>query len=112
MDIPELSVIKNLALFNDSRFSELSSKIKFELSNFSLYNFIKAFALFNVSGCGLNLTLKPLFNKHEIRNISHIIEMASEKFDKYEIDNFLEKNFYNYGKTIEYFEKNFSKICN
>ena len=52
------------------------------------------------------------FNKHEIRNISHIIEMASEKFDKYEIDNFLEKNFYNYGKTIEYFEKNFSKICN
>ena len=38
------------------------------------------------------------FNKHEIRNISHIIEMASEKFDKYEIDNFLEKNF--------------SKICN
>ena len=52
------------------------------------------------------------FNKHEIRNISHIIEMASENFDKYEIDNFLEKNFYNYGKTIEYFEKNFSKICN
>lgn len=52
------------------------------------------------------------FNKHEIKNISHIIEMASENFDKYEIDNFLEKNFYNYGKTIEYFEKNFSKICN
>ncbi len=52
------------------------------------------------------------FNKHEIKNISHIIEMALENFDKYEIDNFLEKNFYNYGKTIEYFENNFSKICN
>ena len=52
------------------------------------------------------------FNKHEIKNIGHIIEVALEKFDKYEIDNFLKRNFYNYGKTIEYFEKNFSKICN
>jgi len=28
-----------------------------------------------------------------------------------EIDNFLENNFYNYGNTIDYFDKNFSKIC-
>ena len=52
------------------------------------------------------------FNKHEIKNIDHIIDMALKNFDKQEIDNFLVRNFYNYGKTIEYFEKNFSKICN
>jgi hypothetical protein len=52
------------------------------------------------------------FNKHEIKNIDHIIDMALKNFDKKEIDNFLVRNFYNYGKTIEYFEKNFSKICN
>ena len=52
------------------------------------------------------------FNKHEIKNIDQIIDMALKNFDKKEIDNFLFRNFYNYGKTIEYFEKNFSKICN
>ena len=52
------------------------------------------------------------FHKHEINDIKNVINLACKNFDKKEIDNFLLKNFYNYGKTIDYFEKNFSKICN
>jgi CDP-glycerol glycerophosphotransferase (TagB/SpsB family) len=52
------------------------------------------------------------FHKHELNEISKIINQAITIFDKKEIDNFLKDNFYNYGNTISYFDKNFSKICN
>ena len=51
------------------------------------------------------------FNKHELNEIEKIINKAVINFDKKEIDNFLKNNFYNYGNTIDYFDKNFSKIC-
>ncbi len=51
------------------------------------------------------------FNKHELNEIDKVINKAIASFDKKEIDNFLENNFYNYGNTIDYFDKNFSKIC-
>ena len=51
------------------------------------------------------------FNKHQIQEIKKIIDKAVESFDKKEIDNFLKNNFYNYQNTIDYFDKNFSKIC-
>ena len=52
------------------------------------------------------------FHKHELNEISKIINHAITIFDKKEIDNFLKDNFYNYENTISYFDKNFSKICN
>ena len=51
------------------------------------------------------------FHKHELNEIDKVINEAVSSFDKKEIDNFLENNFYNYGNTIDYFDKNFSKIC-
>ena len=51
------------------------------------------------------------FNKHELNNIENIINQAIETFDINELDNFIKTNFYNYGNTIDYFDKNFSKIC-
>ena len=51
------------------------------------------------------------FNKHELNEIEKVINKAITNFDKKEIDNFLKNNFYNYGNTIDYFDKNFSKIC-
>ena len=51
------------------------------------------------------------FHKHELNEIDKVINKAISSFDKKEIDNFLENNFYNYGNTIDYFDKNFSKIC-
>ena len=51
------------------------------------------------------------FNKHELIEIDKVINKAINNFDKKEIDNFLKNNFYNYGNTIDYFDKNFSKIC-
>tara|TARA_B100001121_G_scaffold187066_1_gene163421 strand:+ start:261 stop:1385 length:1125 start_codon:yes stop_codon:yes gene_type:complete len=51
------------------------------------------------------------FNKHQIQEIEKIIEKAAKNFDKKEIDNFLQNNFYNYQNTIDFFDKNFSKIC-
>jgi hypothetical protein len=51
------------------------------------------------------------FNKHQIIEIKKIIDEAINKFDKNEIDNFKKNNFYNLGKTIEYFDKNLLKIC-
>ena len=51
------------------------------------------------------------FNKHELNEIDKVINKAIASFDKKEIDNFLKNNFYNYGNTINYFDKNFSKIC-
>ena len=51
------------------------------------------------------------FHKHEINKIEKIIDQAITKFDQKEIDNFLKDNFYNNGNTVEYFDKNFSKIC-
>ena len=32
--------------------------------------------------------------------------------EKNEIDKFLNENFYNYGKTVKFFDDNFSKIFN
>jgi len=51
------------------------------------------------------------FNKHQIIEIKSVINEAINKFDKNEIDNFKKNNFYNLGKTIEYFDKNLLKIC-
>ena len=51
------------------------------------------------------------FNKHQIQEIERIIDNAVKSFDKKEIDNFLKNNFYNYKNTIDFFDKNFSKIC-
>ena len=51
------------------------------------------------------------FNKHELNEIDKVINKAIASFDKKEIDNFIKNNFYNYGNTIDYFDKNFSKIC-
>ena len=51
------------------------------------------------------------FNNNQIIKIKEIIDRAINNFDKNEIDKFLNKNFYNYGKTIEYFDENLSKIC-
>jgi YidC/Oxa1 family membrane protein insertase len=52
-----------------------------------------------------------VFGKHQIIEINKIIEETTNIFDKNEIDNFLKNNFYNYGNTINYFDKNLSKIC-
>jgi hypothetical protein len=52
------------------------------------------------------------FNKHQIQEIEIIVDKAVKSFDKKEIDNFLNNNFYNYENTIDYLDKNFSKICN
>ena len=51
------------------------------------------------------------FHKHELNEIDKVINKAISSFDKKEIDNFIKNNFYNYGNTIDYFDKNFSKIC-
>ena len=51
------------------------------------------------------------FNKHQIIEIKKIIDESINSFDKNEIDNFLKNNFYNYGNTIDYFDKNLLKIC-
>ena len=51
------------------------------------------------------------FNKHELNEIEKVINKAIANFDKKEIDHFLKNNFYNYGNTIDYFDKNFSEIC-
>jgi hypothetical protein len=53
-----------------------------------------------------------VFNKHELNEIEKIINKAVTSFDKKEINNFLKDNFYNFENTIDYFDKNFSKICN
>ena len=52
------------------------------------------------------------FNKHELNELEEIINKAVINFNKKEIDNFLKDNFYNYENTIDYFDKNFSNICN
>ena len=51
------------------------------------------------------------FSKNQIIEIDKIIDNASNKFDKNEINNFIKTNFYNYKTTIKYFDENFSNIC-
>ncbi len=51
------------------------------------------------------------FNKHQISEIKKIVDLANNKFDKKEIDNFVKENFYNNDSTIEYLDKNLSNIC-
>ncbi len=49
------------------------------------------------------------FNKHQIINIKQIINEANIKFNKNDINDFLEKNFFNFNKTIKYFDIYFNK---
>ena len=51
------------------------------------------------------------FNRNQISNIDVIIENLIKNFDNSDIDNFLKNYFYNYRETINYIDKNFSKIC-
>ena len=51
------------------------------------------------------------FNYDQISNINNIIKSSAENFDTSDIDNFMNENFYNYKNTIDYIDKNFSKIC-
>ena len=52
------------------------------------------------------------FNKNEIEKIDFIIKNAEVKFkdNKVEIDDFLNQNFYNFGKTVIEFEKKIDEI--
>ena len=51
------------------------------------------------------------FNNEQISKISLVLKNANDNFDKSEIDNFIKNNFYNFGRTIEFFDKNMSNIC-
>ena len=48
----------------------------------------------------------------QINNINYVINKSILEFKKNEIDKFLNENFYNYGKTVKFFDDNFSKIFN
>ena len=48
----------------------------------------------------------------QINNINYVINKSILEFKKNEIDKFLNENFYNYGKTVKFFDNNFSKIFN
>ena len=54
---------------------------------------------------------KKKFSKNQILNINDIINNSLYNFDENEIDNFLNENFYNFSRTKDFFEKNFSSIC-
>ena len=51
------------------------------------------------------------FNKNQINEIKNILNNVLNSFDENEIDNFLINNFYNFGNSIKYFDKNLLKIC-
>ncbi len=51
------------------------------------------------------------FNYNQISNINNIIKSSAKNFNKSDIDTFLNENFYNYKRTIDYIDSNFSKIC-
>ena len=50
------------------------------------------------------------FNKKQINELKDILDNVLNSFDENEIDNFLINNFYNYGNSIKYFDKNLLKI--
>ena len=50
------------------------------------------------------------FNYDQISNINNILR-NSEKILKLLIENFINKNFYNYKNTIDFIDKNYSNIC-
>ncbi len=52
------------------------------------------------------------FEKNQIEDIKDIIKLSIVNFNEKEIDLFIDSNFYNFKKTINYFEHNFSEICN
>ena len=51
------------------------------------------------------------FNYDQISNINNIIKSSAKNFDKSDIDNILNENFYNYKHIIDYIDNNLSKIC-
>jgi len=51
------------------------------------------------------------FNYNQISNINNILINSVENFDTSNIENFINENFYNYSNTINYIDKNLSKIC-
>ena len=51
------------------------------------------------------------FKKNEITNIEQIIDLSISRFNEKKIDSFIASNFYNFNKTVKYFDDNFSKIC-
>ena len=51
------------------------------------------------------------FKKNQISDIENIIKNSLNKFDSSEIDNFIDKNFYNFKNTINFFNKNLDNIC-
>ena len=51
------------------------------------------------------------FNRNQIHDIDKIIEKSLIDFNKKNIDNFINSNFYNFKNTINYFDKNLTKIC-
>jgi len=52
-----------------------------------------------------------IFHKHEISKIKEVIDLNIKNFNKKDINYFLDKNFYNYGKTLDFFSQNISSIC-
>ena len=50
------------------------------------------------------------FNYDQIQDINNIIRNSDKVFDTSSIDSFIDENFYNYKNTIDYIDKNFSKI--
>ena len=51
------------------------------------------------------------FNNQQIHEIKKIINNAINIFNKDDVDNFFNKNFYNVQNTINFFENNISSIC-
>jgi len=49
--------------------------------------------------------------KNQINDIKKVINFAVNEFNNQEIDYFINNNFYNFKKTINYFKDNISKIC-
>ncbi len=51
------------------------------------------------------------FNYDQISNINNILRNSEEHFETCNIENFINKNFYNYKNTIDFIDKNYSNIC-
>ena len=56
-------------------------------------------------------TLGYKFKKDQITNLKKIIGEATNNFNEKKVQNFLNKNFYNVGKTINFFSDNINDIC-
>ena len=51
------------------------------------------------------------FKKNQISDLENIITNSLNKFDSSKIENFINKNFYNFKNTINFFNKNLDNIC-